>query len=247
MILEISQELYVSMNTRKKLIDEFKEKVGSMVDMSSICFLDGLLYQEMNMRVDTLKHVNERLRFAFAFWFCDLVLRFGAAFWFCVLLIEDSSWVLPMEDSSRFKTWLRFVSRRGCFLSRRLPAFYLKTSCVLSQDLVAFCLKTSCVLSQDLFHFVSRLCCILSQDLVAFCLKPLAFCLKTYCVLSQEDIQCAGSDTRPPMLDRTDFASWQQQIRLYCRGKENGVIFLKSIDEGPFLMGTVREPLAEGT
>ncbi|GKB74014.1 hypothetical protein Tco_0935426, partial [Tanacetum coccineum] len=29
-----------------------------------------------------------------------------------------------------------------------------------------------------------------------------------------EDIQCAGSDTRPPMLDRTDFASWQQRIRL---------------------------------
>ncbi|GJX42431.1 retrovirus-related pol polyprotein from transposon TNT 1-94 [Tanacetum coccineum] len=27
-----------------------------------------------------------------------------------------------------------------------------------------------------------------------------------------EDIQCAGSETRPPMLDRTDFASWQQCI-----------------------------------
>ncbi|GJY63815.1 retrovirus-related pol polyprotein from transposon TNT 1-94 [Tanacetum coccineum] len=26
-----------------------------------------------------------------------------------------------------------------------------------------------------------------------------------------EDIQCAGSDTRPPMLDRTDFESWQQR------------------------------------
>ncbi|GKA12992.1 hypothetical protein Tco_0692538 [Tanacetum coccineum] len=38
-----------------------------------------------------------------------------------------------------------------------------------------------------------------------------------------EDIQCAGSDTQPPMLDRTDFASWQQRIRLYCQGKENGV------------------------
>ncbi|GKC28924.1 hypothetical protein Tco_1036218 [Tanacetum coccineum] len=37
-----------------------------------------------------------------------------------------------------------------------------------------------------------------------------------------EDIQCAGSDTRPPMLDKADFASWQQRIRLYCRGKENG-------------------------
>ncbi|GJY38422.1 hypothetical protein Tco_0424786 [Tanacetum coccineum] len=61
-----------------------------------------------------------------------------------------------------------------------------------------------------------------------------------------EDIQCAGSDTRPPMLDRTEFASWQQRIRLYCRGKENGVNILKSNDEGPFLMGTFRETLAEG-
>nr|GEX25289.1 hypothetical protein [Tanacetum cinerariifolium] len=26
-----------------------------------------------------------------------------------------------------------------------------------------------------------------------------------------DDIQCAGYDTRPPMLDRTDFASWQQR------------------------------------
>nr|GFA77395.1 retrovirus-related Pol polyprotein from transposon TNT 1-94 [Tanacetum cinerariifolium] len=62
-----------------------------------------------------------------------------------------------------------------------------------------------------------------------------------------EDIQCASSDTRPPMLDRTDFASWQQRIRLYCGGKENGVNILKPIDEGPYQMGTVREPLAEGT
>nr|GEX95104.1 hypothetical protein [Tanacetum cinerariifolium] len=61
------------------------------------------------------------------------------------------------------------------------------------------------------------------------------------------DIQCTGFDTRPPMLDRTDFASWQQWIRLYCRGKENGVNILKSIDEEPYKMGTVRETLAEST
>nr|GEW12649.1 integrase, catalytic region, zinc finger, CCHC-type, peptidase aspartic, catalytic [Tanacetum cinerariifolium] len=61
-----------------------------------------------------------------------------------------------------------------------------------------------------------------------------------------EDIQCAGSDTRPPMLDRIDFASWQQRIRLYCQGKENGVNILKSIDEGPFQMGIFSETLAEG-
>nr|GEX98952.1 hypothetical protein [Tanacetum cinerariifolium] len=36
---------------------------------------------------------------------------------------------------------------------------------------------------------------------------------------------------------------------LYCRvdGKENGVNILKSIDEGPYQMGTVREPFVEGT
>nr|GEV02206.1 hypothetical protein [Tanacetum cinerariifolium] len=42
---------------------------------------------------------------------------------------------------------------------------------------------------------------------------------------------------------RTDFASWQQRIRLYCRGKENGVNILKSIDEEPYKMRAVREPL----
>nr|GEX20112.1 retrovirus-related Pol polyprotein from transposon TNT 1-94 [Tanacetum cinerariifolium] len=62
-----------------------------------------------------------------------------------------------------------------------------------------------------------------------------------------EDIQCAGSDTRPPMLDRTDFVSWKQRIRLYCWGKEIRVNILKSIDEGPYQIGTVRELLAEGT
>ncbi|GKB01047.1 retrovirus-related pol polyprotein from transposon TNT 1-94, partial [Tanacetum coccineum] len=61
-----------------------------------------------------------------------------------------------------------------------------------------------------------------------------------------KDIQCASSDTRPPMLDRTDFESWQQRIRLYCLGKDNRVNILKSIDEGPFKMGKFRETLAEG-
>ncbi|GJX65618.1 hypothetical protein Tco_0299961 [Tanacetum coccineum] len=62
-----------------------------------------------------------------------------------------------------------------------------------------------------------------------------------------EDIQCAGSDTRPPMLDKADFVSWQQRIRLYCRGKDNGINILKSIDEGPFQMGTTRGIIEEGT
>ncbi|GJR11793.1 hypothetical protein Tco_0794445 [Tanacetum coccineum] len=60
------------------------------------------------------------------------------------------------------------------------------------------------------------------------------------------ELRTVFSDTRPPMLDRTDFASWQQRIRLYYRGKENEVNILKSIDKGPFQMGTFQETLAEG-
>ncbi|GJS81961.1 retrovirus-related pol polyprotein from transposon TNT 1-94 [Tanacetum coccineum] len=63
----------------------------------------------------------------------------------------------------------------------------------------------------------------------------------------QEDIQCAGSDTRPPMLDRTNFESWQQRIRLYCLGKDNGENIMKSIKEGPFQMGTVSDVITGGT
>ncbi|GKB42374.1 hypothetical protein Tco_0887316 [Tanacetum coccineum] len=61
-----------------------------------------------------------------------------------------------------------------------------------------------------------------------------------------EDIQNVGSDTHPPMLDRSDFESWKQRICLYCLGKENGKNILQSIDEGPFKMGKFRQTLAEG-
>ncbi|GJU33403.1 retrovirus-related pol polyprotein from transposon TNT 1-94 [Tanacetum coccineum] len=62
-------------------------------------------------------------------------------------------------------------------------------------------------------------------------------------VSNSDDIQAAGSDTRPPMLDRTDYDSWSQRIRLYCRGKENGIYILQSIDHGPFKLGTTRDTL----
>ncbi|GJZ41124.1 hypothetical protein Tco_0588010 [Tanacetum coccineum] len=60
---------------------------------------------------------------------------------------------------------------------------------------------------------------------------------------NSDDIQAASSDTRPPMLDRTDYESWSQRIRLYCRGKENGLQILQSIDQGPFELGTTRDAL----
>ncbi|GKF46182.1 hypothetical protein Tco_0135984, partial [Tanacetum coccineum] len=62
-----------------------------------------------------------------------------------------------------------------------------------------------------------------------------------------KDIQYAGSDTRPIMLDKTNFESWQQRIRLYSLGKDNRENIMKSINEGPFQMGTLVEALAEET
>nr|GEY33746.1 integrase, catalytic region, zinc finger, CCHC-type, peptidase aspartic, catalytic [Tanacetum cinerariifolium]GEZ72520.1 integrase, catalytic region, zinc finger, CCHC-type, peptidase aspartic, catalytic [Tanacetum cinerariifolium] len=60
---------------------------------------------------------------------------------------------------------------------------------------------------------------------------------------TSNDLQAVGSNTRPHMLDRTDYESWAQQIRMYCRGKENGVNILQSIDNGPYHMGTTRDTL----
>nr|GEY31303.1 retrovirus-related Pol polyprotein from transposon TNT 1-94 [Tanacetum cinerariifolium] len=60
---------------------------------------------------------------------------------------------------------------------------------------------------------------------------------------NSDDIQAAGSDARPHVLDRTDYDSWSQRIRLYCGGKENGIYILQSIDHGPFDLGTTRDTL----
>ncbi|GJS48038.1 hypothetical protein Tco_0598159 [Tanacetum coccineum] len=49
------------------------------------------------------------------------------------------------------------------------------------------------------------------------------------------------------MLDRTDFESWQQRIRLYCKGKDHEYYIFQSIDEGPFKMGQCRDEIALGT
>ncbi|GJV44769.1 hypothetical protein Tco_1493725 [Tanacetum coccineum] len=62
-----------------------------------------------------------------------------------------------------------------------------------------------------------------------------------------EDIQAAGSDTRPPMLDRTDFESWQQRIRICYKDTDQWRVHLQSIDEGPFKMGRCRDEIASGT
>nr|GEW08741.1 retrovirus-related Pol polyprotein from transposon TNT 1-94 [Tanacetum cinerariifolium] len=59
-------------------------------------------------------------------------------------------------------------------------------------------------------------------------------------------VHCSGDLSDATLLQRSDFASWQQRIRLYCMGKDNGENIVKLIDEGPFKMGKFRETMAEG-
>ncbi|GJX47056.1 hypothetical protein Tco_0272246 [Tanacetum coccineum] len=58
--------------------------------------------------------------------------------------------------------------------------------------------------------------------------------------------KCRVPDTCPPCLIESDFESWQQRIRLYCKGKDNRENILKSIDEGSLKMGKFKERLAGG-
>ncbi|GJR48280.1 putative ribonuclease H-like domain-containing protein [Tanacetum coccineum] len=62
-----------------------------------------------------------------------------------------------------------------------------------------------------------------------------------------EDIQWLVLIHAHQCLIEQTLKSWQQRIRLYCLGKDNGENIMKSINEGPFHMGTVSDVIAGGT
>ncbi|GJX15111.1 hypothetical protein Tco_0206869 [Tanacetum coccineum] len=50
---------------------------------------------------------------------------------------------------------------------------------------------------------------------------------------SNEETNAAGTDTRPPMLVESDYDSWKIRIHRYIRGKPNGKLIWKSIQNRP--------------
>ncbi|GJY84329.1 hypothetical protein Tco_0497705 [Tanacetum coccineum] len=124
-----------------------------------------------------------------------------------------------------------------CFGSSRVPKLFNKQS----RDNGTYSMSVIDIAACKKIHYLmelSILFCLLQDICTGFGLirdgfGHLRFCLK---ILRLVTAFCL----------KTDFASWQQRIRLYCQGKENGVNILKSIDEGPFQMGTFWETLAEG-
>ncbi|GKC32094.1 hypothetical protein Tco_1039388, partial [Tanacetum coccineum] len=59
---------------------------------------------------------------------------------------------------------------------------------------------------------------------------------------SNEETNAAGTDTRPPMLVENDYESWKIRIHRYIRGKPNGKLIWKSIQNGPTPHPMVTDP-----
>ncbi|GJS00715.1 hypothetical protein Tco_0317223 [Tanacetum coccineum] len=50
-----------------------------------------------------------------------------------------------------------------------------------------------------------------------------------------------GADNRPPMLDKTRYASWKSRMELYIENRENRRMILNSVENGPLIWPTVEE------
>ncbi|GKC75321.1 integrase, catalytic region, zinc finger, CCHC-type containing protein [Tanacetum coccineum] len=56
-----------------------------------------------------------------------------------------------------------------------------------------------------------------------------------------EHIIVVGAETRPPMLEKSMYDSWESRILLFIKGKKHGRMKLDSIDNGPLVYPTVKE------
>ncbi|GKD72628.1 hypothetical protein Tco_1330910, partial [Tanacetum coccineum] len=63
-----------------------------------------------------------------------------------------------------------------------------------------------------------------------------------YSMATNEETNAAGTDTRPPMLVENDYESWKIRIHRYIRGKPNGKLIWKSIQDGPTPHPMVTDP-----
>ncbi|GKC36311.1 hypothetical protein Tco_1048695 [Tanacetum coccineum] len=57
-----------------------------------------------------------------------------------------------------------------------------------------------------------------------------------------ENVIAAGADNRPPMLEKSQYNSWQSRMKLYIQGKEQGKELLDSVLHVSFKYGTVVVP-----
>nr|GEX05372.1 hypothetical protein [Tanacetum cinerariifolium] len=62
---------------------------------------------------------------------------------------------------------------------------------------------------------------------------------------TQQDIYAAGSENRPPMLNKDNYVPWSSRIIRYARSRPNGKMIVDYIENGPYvrrMIATPREP-----
>ncbi|GJS63729.1 ribonuclease H-like domain-containing protein [Tanacetum coccineum] len=72
--------------------------------------------------------------------------------------------------------------------------------------------------------------------------EPLIIYKQTHSMATNEETNAAGTDTRPPMLVESDYDSWKIRIHRYIRGKPNGKLIWKSIQNGPTPHPMITDP-----
>nr|GEY51317.1 copia protein [Tanacetum cinerariifolium] len=61
-------------------------------------------------------------------------------------------------------------------------------------------------------------------------------------MLTQQDIYAAGSENRPPMLNKDNYVPWSSRIIRYARSRPNGKMIVDSIENRPYVRRMIATP-----
>nr|GEX46051.1 hypothetical protein [Tanacetum cinerariifolium] len=59
---------------------------------------------------------------------------------------------------------------------------------------------------------------------------------------TQQDIFAAGSESRPPMLNKENYVSWSSRLLRYAKSRPDGKLIHNSIINGPYVIRMIHEP-----
>ncbi|GJV34136.1 hypothetical protein Tco_1394536 [Tanacetum coccineum] len=62
---------------------------------------------------------------------------------------------------------------------------------------------------------------------------------------TQQDIYVAGSENRPPMLNKENYVPWSSHLLWYAKSIPNGNLIYNSIINGSYVRQMIREPEAD--
>nr|GEZ52015.1 hypothetical protein [Tanacetum cinerariifolium] len=59
---------------------------------------------------------------------------------------------------------------------------------------------------------------------------------------TQQDIYAAGSENRPPMLNKENYVPWSSHLLRYAKSRPNGNLIYNSIINGLYIIRMIPEP-----